>query len=61
MFVTGIDAAPFGLSLLPQILTEICFLLKAHVRDTWRVQVFKYLSDWLIASPFLALTSSVTR
>ena len=52
---------PFGLSPLPQVFTEICLPLKAHVRDTWRVHVFQYLDDWLFASPSAPLTSTVTR
>ena len=52
---------PFGLSPLPQVFTEICLPLKAHVRDTWHVHVFQYLDDWLFASPSASLTATVTR
>ena len=52
---------PFGLSPLPQVFTEICLPLKAHVRDLWDVHVFQYLDDWLFASSSATLTASVTR
>ena len=52
---------PFGLSPIPQVFTEICLPLKAHVRDMWRIHVFQYLDDWLFASASASLTATVTR
>ena len=52
---------PFGLSPLPQVFTEICLPLKAHVRHTWHIHVFQYLDDWLFASASASLTATVTR
>ena len=41
----------FGLSLLPQVFTEVCLRFKAHMPHTFAVPVFQYLDDWLFFFP----------